>query len=140
MFIHFENIKKSIRNYSLIHCSKIGILGGAERVLSCSQAAPGQPLGRLQTREAILIPFEGAQGASRGGSWSDLVKLLGALWDVMARPSRIVAQTSSKSRLRASCGRPGCPQGVLGAPWGPTRASSVGLAPREEALRHVGKL
>ena len=35
--------------------------------------------GSLQARDPILGTFKGASGASKGGSWSDLGKLWGAL-------------------------------------------------------------
>ena len=71
------NNQSKIHQNSTSKCSKIEVLGGSGRLLGGSRAAPWWLL--LQAREPILVPFKGASRASRGGPWSDLGKLLGAL-------------------------------------------------------------
>ena len=50
----------------MLKCVKMEVLGGLAA------------LGRLHAREAIWVPFKFVFGASRGGSWSGLGRLLGA--------------------------------------------------------------
>ena len=79
-FLHQKSTSKKLKNNMIHHknpskidvkMSKIELQGASRRLPRGSGAAPG----RLQARETIWIPLQGASGASGSGSLRDLGKL-----------------------------------------------------------------
>ena len=95
----YENPSYILRK-STSKCCKIEILGGSGRLPGGSWVAPG----RLNIREPTLVPFEGASGASGGGSCSDLSKLLAALEEPYGDQVRLrrAPEARKKRRLQES--------------------------------------